>query len=96
MSADNWTICPKCKKNVRETEESRSEKVANAYGKIDASEWLKLVETAGIELPVECSFREDYEIGIESEGGFYINYSGRCRVCNFSYKFTHTSENILD
>jgi hypothetical protein len=35
-------------------------------------------------------FREDYEIGVYSDGTFYIDYRGHCRTCGGSIKFQHS------
>jgi Fe-S cluster biogenesis protein NfuA len=36
---------------------------------------------------VENSLREDYEIGIEENGYFYVEYAGKCDDCGFSFHF---------
>jgi hypothetical protein len=33
------------------------------------------------------NLREDYEIGIDRDGKFYVSYAGSCDVCGFSYAY---------
>jgi len=49
---------------------------------------------SGVEKPNELkeTLREDYEIGIDEDGLFYVNYGGRCDECGLVYKFNHEEE----
>ena len=45
------------------------------------------------EQPLDCNtentLREYYDLGIESNGKFFVNYSCECRVCGFQFKFDY-------
>ncbi len=92
MSADNWTLCPRCiaqrKANIVAT---RAEADA-AYGKVPVEEWLSLNEAAQVAHIEDGkrNFREDYDIGIDNDGQVDINYSGHCNECGFDVQFSHS------
>lgn len=90
MSADNWAICPKCKRDAKERTAQIKQAVKDAYGKLPADEYLKLVKQLEVEPKLDDNFREDYEIGMQDNGEFYIRYSGECGDCGFSFSYRHT------
>lgn len=79
MSADNWTICPKCRVEV-------SRKVDSAYGKVSEEEYLRLVE-ANKNKDRNPTLSEYYWLGVDKEGTFKVNYSCYCTVCDFKYEY---------
>jgi len=89
MSADNWTICPKCNKSSLQLEKKEREKIKNSYGKISAEEYLELVRQHKLPKKIEDTLREDYEIGIDENGGFSIHYSCYCEECRFKFEFNY-------
>ncbi len=36
-----------------------------------------------------ATYREDYEIRMDSDGFFIVEYSGYCETCKFTYSFVH-------
>ena len=89
MSADNWTICPRCKKTHEAERDARIIEAAEKYGKVSADEWVKLNDLASKEEPLEESLREDYGIGIDSDGHFEVSYRCSCKCgFRFAYKFS--------
>ena len=78
MSADNWGICPRCHKKYMKERDS-------LYGKVGEQEYLSKKEELERRLKAD-SMREDYEIGINVSGRFYINYYASCE-CGFRYTF---------
>ncbi len=90
MSADNWGICPKCAKKF--------ELAASPYGKIPEDEYLDWVEEHEDDpLEPESTLREDYELGIDEGGKFYVIYRGQCQEkgCGFLFEYRH-EEQIVD
>jgi hypothetical protein len=92
MSAVNWAVCPRCTAN-KEAEAAKLRASADAaYGKLGVDAWKEkdaAAKAAADDLPLtECTFREDYEIGV-SEGFFSIDYRGVCSVCGLSHGFKH-------
>ena len=99
MSADNWTICPKCTENELHIIEQKKIALENAYGKVSAKAYLLLVEELtkaeeklNNEDDNQYTLREDYEMGIRN-GNFYVSYRGSCGICGFSFEHKH-EENI--
>lgn len=90
MSADNWTICPRCRAKVDKLNEARIAAPGLAYGKVSQDKYARLVDEAKNLIPYEDSLREDYEIGIVQGKGvpvqFYVSYSGQCD-CGFAFSF---------
>ena len=39
------------------------------------------------------SLREDYELGIDGRGTFYVIFSAECE-CGFTFKFEHEEKNV--
>jgi rubrerythrin len=88
MSADNWAKCPKCADALEKDRVKRIDDAAKQYGKIPQHEWEKLRDAAiKPEAEQEDTLREDYEIGVQSDGNFYVNYSGRCNECGFAFTY---------
>lgn len=97
MSADNWTICPRCQKTALAAKERDREKLAKQYGKIEPVEFVK--RSAEVDKPIELeeTLREDYELGL-FEGQFYISYRASCAQCGFelSYAREETVPDLID
>ena len=94
MSADNWAVCPRCKK-VRATDLADIERrVAESYGTVPVEEFDaardRLAEAQAA--PVERTFREDYEVGVEEDGEFYVIYRGGCRECGLTHEYRYTDQ----
>lgn len=90
MSADNWAICPKCNAaNIADKEKAQIEAGA-AYGKVAPAEYRKMMEAAYAPIETETTLREDYEIGVNRNGEFSVNYGCSCSVCNFAFSYKHS------
>jgi hypothetical protein len=89
MSADNWAICPKCKKLERDKSEKKKKKADKSYGKVPKEEYEKLVLLANETVKLDETLREDYQCGIKDNGEVFIYYSGNCQRCGFDYSFEH-------
>lgn len=98
MSADNWAVCPRCKRVRADALATETRLLAEAYGKIPVEEFdQKRKALAEHEREHEhpmTTFREFYEFyGVET-GTLHISYGGRCTVCEL--EFSHESEHELD
>lgn len=82
MGADNWGVCPKCK-------EIAEKNIASAYGKVSEDEYLAILDK---NKKVETSLREDYEIGVDSDGEFSISYSCHCSKCGFKFEYKYSQD----
>lgn len=93
MSADNRCICPRCKARNDKLNETRVLDAGDKYGKIPAEEYIALAKDVAKPLEIKETFREDFYIGIDEDGGFYVSYRGACQECDaeFSYKFEQKS-----
>lgn len=92
MSADNWAVCPRCKKLEMETIAELDRRIEQEYGKISIDDFLVLRNEAQNRregLPLQkATFREDYEIYGAEDGGVEVNYRGSCNCCGLALKFT--------
>lgn len=88
VSADNWTICPACMTVADKKHSTAKTRAEQAYGKVPAHEWMKLTELAKQEPEIHQTLREDYEIGICTDGEFYVKYSASCE-CGFSFSYEY-------
>jgi len=93
MSADNWRICPKCLENVSTGRSVAIEKAKASYGTVPLEDFQKAMDKAKA-LPQEPddTLREDYELGVDEDGVFFVNYSCSCHYCGFSFKFKTTQK----
>ncbi len=96
MSADNWAICPKCKKIQEKKADENIKMVAAAYGKVPEDEYLKMKKELLNPPKQEDSLREDYELGIDDEGTFSISYSAYCSECGFKFLFEQTEDTFRE
>lgn len=91
MSADNWAVCPQCKKSAENLRDTTLLEAGKAYGKVSSEKYLELVQKAdAIKTPLLSeTLREDYEIGIAKDGSFSVSYGASCTSCgfNFTYEF---------
>ena len=91
MITDNWARCPKCQDILDKAFIDKTERIKNLYGKVSAEEYnvkVRAIE-AEAETPLQDTLREDYEVGINSAGEFYVSYSGGCEKCGFSFHYQH-------
>lgn len=86
MSADNWTICPRCSEKEEARVKQLRLKAGESYGKVTPDEYLKLLEEANKPVKCEDTLREDYDIGVH-KGVFTVSYRCSCEVCGLSYNF---------
>lgn len=101
MSADNWTICPRCKKERKELAEKHRKNFEEGYGKLSREEFIatmKAINLISSKLKnsddhdvekIENTLREHYEMFTDKDGYFFVSYSCYCEVCSFSYRFKH-------
>jgi len=63
-------------------------KAEKSYGKVSVDEFQKAVKTANA-LPDEPdnTLREDYSIGVDLDGMFYVSYACSCSKCGFKFEF---------
>ena len=78
MAADSWNTCPKCH-SLRVAEREREwDHLRKQYGKIDPDEFVRLTtklrESPDPDFDSEDnqSLREDYELGINEDGEFWV------------------------
>jgi hypothetical protein len=88
MGADNWAICPRCKRRHEKQAEKMRLEADNAYGTVSVDDWKALDDAAikAAEPFTAATFREDYELGVVGPE-FYARYSGNCSECGLTHKF---------
>jgi|ERR1700724_4668678 len=96
MSANNWTVCPACRKKQIEEKEAKLIELGEAYGKMLPKDYLKLLKEAEKPVCQEDNMREDYQLGIDEDGEFEISYRASCQDCNFSFSYKHKEQVKLE
>ena len=91
MSADNWTICPRCLNNWKTSVNADLEAAKDSYGKIPQEEFIQKLATAEVKAKVmiQPTLREDYEIGADEKGMFGVSYTCTCNVCGFTFRYEY-------
>ena len=95
MRANNWGACPRCRKIEIETSLQLRTRAETQYGKVSSEKYLELLKKAGEATIVRAAaqtLREDYEMGITSDGMFFIDYGCSCDKCGFSHSFNHKEQ----
>lgn len=96
MSADNWAKCPRCQAALDGAVRSLSQRAADEYGKVPASDYAKLqdklAEAVARAKVGSATFREDYEIYGAKTGTVTTDYHGSCTECGLTLSFTDKHE----
>ena len=96
MSADNWSMCPKCReKRIRESEQKKLQAL-EAYGKVPPQEWVSMTASAD---NAECdaeTLREDYEVWTDENGVFRVSYECVCTADDCDFEFSYSYEQKLE
>lgn len=99
MSADRWSVCPRCVKVAEAKREAAFKKAKEAYGKVDADKYLEMLRKAeGIETDprrMTRSLREDYGQGL-SGGVYQVSYRCYCNECGWSWEYEQQVETGFD
>lgn len=97
MSVDNWSICPRCLLKGKAVHEVLEAQVREAYGVLPPDEYEELRAASLVPLDEEeyRTFREDYEMWMDSDGKFTVVYGGECIInrrtgCGFKHQFNHS------
>ena len=94
VSADNWATCPRCKDSARKQADKRRAEVEAQYGQVPAGEYGELIEALENDessAPHNETLREDYEIGMDASGEFFVGYGCSCQKCDFKYAYRYTA-----
>ena len=89
MSAENWAICPVCKAKNDKANAKRILDAEKKYGKIPSEDYIALAKEVSTPIEIEETLREDYGIGVDEVGVFYVDYECRCEKCGSRYTFKH-------
>lgn len=89
MSANNWAICPRCLHRARADRLALAQRVADGYGVLPMAEFDVLRAEMDTRLDPEKyrTFREDYELHLDSAGDLNVSYAGGCSKCGLKYDF---------
>ncbi len=95
MSADNWSDCPQCIKLYKEGIVADKETLVEAYGKVGANEFITM--KTDLDNKVRGSYktdtlREDYQLWIDENGEFIVNYRASCSDCGFEYEYNRCEQ----
>ena len=99
MSADRWTTCPRCLKEAIADYRQRESELREKYGVVPIDEYVLCQKQLG-ECPTSTSLkntlREDWEIGTDEDGEFYVRYTANCQTCSFRYEYTYGEDVTTD
>lgn len=89
MSADSWSICPRCLKIAQQAHEGTTAKAEAMYGKVSIEDFEKIRAAAkkNIEPEDYRTFREDYEFYGAEQGEVVADYHGECANCHLELTF---------
>lgn len=95
MSANNWTVCPKCKSKATQVADEARKFALDSYGKVDRDTYLARMATSDEMIKqassMDGNLREDWELGIRG-GVFEVSYGAHCSTCGWSKSFKHEEE----
>ena len=92
MSAKNWRVCPRCVRYANTVRDSELMQVRSNYGVIPLDQWAEEFNDAKQEVKTKEAMREDYDIGLNEEGKFVVNYRAWCDSCGFEFKYSHEDQ----
>lgn len=88
MSADAWSLCPRCVYLAKKDDLANEQELIYAYGRVPLDQWTRMRDSrASKASSLEESLREDFEIGFDGER-FFVSYGASCKVCGFTHEFT--------
>lgn len=97
MSANNWRKCPKCLRNADRRRAEAIAKAEKSYGQVPSETYRSRLEAANsIGTDLRETLREDWEIGVNSEGEFHCGYRASCSKCGLEFTFTDERTVSLD
>lgn len=92
MSADNWDTCPRCRKRLLAEHEAKVRAVVASYGKVPPETYMADFQAVQKQPQPPASLREDYQLGVNDDGLFYVVYRCRCEHCDFRHEFKHEQQ----
>lgn len=93
MSADRWSVCPKCYEDHLEKIAEMEKDLEASYGKVpievyrQKEELLKLTQ----ELDPKTTLREDWELYLEG-AELHIRYEASCEECKLHFKMNEAHD----
>lgn len=91
MSADNWTMCPRCVMADEEDRAKKSREVNKLYGVVSQEEYVVALNASKERKFIDDSLHENYSVGIEN-GVFEVTYSASCSKCHFKFEYKYTKD----
>lgn len=87
MSADSYSVCPRCKKAALKEYEDLQRQLHEGYGVLPLAEFDELRARAEKPFEIEESVREYYEFHLDpDESVLHISYHGKCDNCALEIK----------
>ena len=86
MSADNWTLCPKCTERISREQKEKEQKIDSQYGVLPPSDFVRQYKESRNVINQEETLREDYDF-YNNDGILLIKYRCGCSECDFVYEF---------
>lgn len=89
MSAQNWDVCQKCRKEFERKKVALRKRAENLFVNGTREEYdaaMSQSRQADASKPPE-TLAEYYEIGINAAGVFELSYHAICHSCGFEFSF---------
>lgn len=92
MSADRWSVCPRCEHGRLEVIADRQAELDAAYGQLPLAEFdaLRAAQEQRCATRLEPTFREDWEFYGLEDCAVTVEYRGQCRTCALTVRIDHT------
>lgn len=89
MSADSYSVCPRCAFLAKKARAKALESAEKAYGQVPADAYRRMILEAEAmpEVPKVHDLEEYYSFDIDLAGVFTVKYHCGCRKCGFEHKF---------
>jgi len=87
VSANNWRDCPKCIAKATMKRARLSQEAQDSYGKVTPALYQEMLLAVRECQHPENSMREDWQLGINTTGEFYVSYYANCDECGFKFSF---------
>lgn len=94
MSADNWMVCPNCKKKAEDRKQRLVKKACDSYGSVPLEEYNMILDSSRKPIELATELREDYDIGIRNDY-FIVSYVGSCTKCDFRFSYEYKEKIVL-
>lgn len=93
MSPKDWAVCPSCRRKAEQEHAAAKQALDDSYGAVTLEKFRELeAELSDLydkTIDMNESMREDYQLGFDGSGEFYVYYRASCADCGFEFVYDH-------